>query len=167
MGFGGASTIPHIVASPIAKFVTRRVVDGYAPRDALTRSFASDIDALKSSPVIYMMPVTIEEKRHVLSCMIGATAPPQRVWGFDFHGCPTVGCMGRGRFDTSGKSGTGFDNAKFECLDCGWKSERYNLKSFPFIEQWDKAHPSVFTFKYPPAEEDIAFWKTAKGAPPS
>lgn len=164
VGFGGASTIPHIVASPIAKFVTKRVVDGYGPQDALTRSFVSDIDALKSSPVVYMTAGIAADGIRAISRMIGATAPPERVWGFDFLGCPTQACPGRPHFDTYGKMGTSFDNAKFRCLDCGWKSTRYRITDVPFIAQWDNAHPSVFSFDFPPAADNIAFWRSAKTA---
>lgn len=155
LGFGGLTTIPHIVAGSVAKLVTRRVVDGYTPRDALTRSFAGDIDALKSSPVIY---VQLSAGVPIAKWM-GVTAPPDRVWGFDFVGCPTPACEGMPRF-----SSNRFDDAKYECLLCRWKSARYKLEALPFIKQWDNAHPTVFFHTFPPAAQEVGFWKTAKSA---
>lgn len=164
VGFGGVSTIPHIVASALAKFVTRRVVDGYSAKDALTRSLVCDIDALKSSPVVYVTPRSTADRLEAIATMVATTAPPARVWGFDFVGCPDKKCPGKLRFDTQMKSG--YDNAKFECMDCGAKSKRFKVKSdVPFITQWDNAHPTVFSFNFPPAEKDIAFWRLYKPPP--
>lgn len=162
VGFGGASTIPHIVASPLAKLVTRRVVDGYAPWEALTRSFAGDIDALKSSPVIFMTPQSSPQTLLAISKMMGATAPPARVWGFPFVGCPTKACPGTLRFNTNGSN---YDSAQFECLECRQRSPRYRAgkgKDVSFITRWDNAHPSVFSFDFPPTADQIAFWKLAE-----
>lgn len=160
VGFGGSSTIPHIVASPLAKLVTRRVVDGYLPWEALTRSFAGDIDALKSSPVIFMTPQSSPKTLQAISKMMGATAPPERVWGFNFVGCPDEACPGRLRFDTNRSD---YDNAQFQCMDCGKRSPRYKTpRDVSFIRRWDNAHPSVFSFDFPPTEDQIAFWRLAE-----
>lgn len=138
--------------------MTKTIVDGYLPRDALTHSVVADIDALRASPIIFMVATPTEPKGAVeaTTTMIALHSPPERAWGFDFAGC-RGNCPGNPKYRCNKPT-----DAKYECLTCGWKSKRYGLHEIPFIKQWDSVHPTVFNFAYPPSEMNVGFWKTAE-----
>ncbi|KAF7972502.1 hypothetical protein HWV62_17874 [Athelia sp. TMB] len=154
LGYGGVATIPSIIAYSLSKFIVKRITHKQTPRQLIESCIIGDIDAMKACPVIYIVP----EKGDVVARFVGHHHPPERVLGFDFHGCGGKGgecewTPGDTYWRTSKKT------FSMECIRCSWRSVNLGTHDFNWITVWGSSHSRIFYYLFPPAIEQVEHFK--------
>ncbi|KAJ8581503.1 hypothetical protein M405DRAFT_847007 [Rhizopogon salebrosus TDB-379] len=151
IGFGGAGTLPTMVASAVRGFLLQCAVYGSSDLWAsMCSMLTSNNELLDHTTLVMVYAVEVNGERRVESRQIAKHSLPFRPFGHEFRACGTSGCQPKA-YDFTAR--TKKNAVHLVCTKCGWQSGkiRFDANNDHFKQLSPIKAPLLFWHHFPPS----------------